>query len=403
MNKGVLAFALSFMFMTSAFSQSIIDRVMDKQAYTFSPDVQVSGPIYSSENQREYLKDTLMIILSEAHELAQEYIEVKDSFAYWSFMMGAIMVPLHEGGFMQFRKVPNSKNSCLQLRNSGNHFAKGSSYKRVFKSYFKTKFDPIFPDCKDLKDENELIQVMAGADGSDITMMQINMKYHELGFIMFGGYQDTRSTVQYGLKMYKKGFDYVYRNHKKFPCVKVGKKINQKKLIHAAWSGYYNSGDFNESCRWTRDDNQWQANDDAYIINLTKLYGFIDIKKIMNSFPFPKDEARLLSAIIDTGSIAREEKPDLITNYINSQIVPAAADEDLAESNVYPRQAEAIVELNVRMAIPNGSVMAPTTGKILKTHEQITVTAEVKMGAYTWYKISSPYEGWISGYYVRFK
>lgn len=388
----------------------IIDRVMDRQNFTFSPQIEISGPIYQSENAQEYMKETLQIVLSEAHILANDYLLAGDRFAYWSFIMGALMVPLHEGGYLHFRSIPNSKKACLDNSNSGRIFNKAKSTKEVFRSYFKLPNDDlaIFPSCKTLESEINLNQILHGGDGSDIGMMQVNMRFHEKGYILFGGYQDVRSTVNYGLNFYKKGFDYVYRNSSAFPCVKNNKRIDQKKLIHAAWAGMYNSGNLNESCRWTREKNEWQANDDAFEINLRKLYSFVNIKKLMLYFPFPTDEATLFSTVVEVGSKATEKKSDLITSYLESGIVPAAANADDIGSEtegtiIFPKTGQTIVELNVRAALPNGYTLAPLTGKVLRANQDFTVIAEAKVGANRWYKISSPYEGWVSAYYVRLK
>lgn len=295
---------------------------VNKQFYTFAPEIEVTGPVAGLLTPEEYHQGIFRIILEEAHEMARDYLEYHDYQGYWNFIFGAFVVPFHESGNMHFRLVDNVRGSCIYNSNNGKILSHSSSYKNIFYRNFKSKGSQTFPNCNQFYDTTHLTQLLHGGDGSDLGIMQVNMKWHEKDFVGQGLYKSTRESIKYGLTLYRKGFETIYRRRYRYPCIFQKKRIIQRKFVHAIWSGIYNSGRAEASCRWTKKDNEWQKNDDNFIKSIKRFYSLRDEAKRAKLYPLPELEAQLLTDIINK-SYNAIEFPEVILNYLNIPLEPS--------------------------------------------------------------------------------
>ncbi len=211
------------------FSLSVFaNPLMDKQNFTLSRDLVVRGPIYNDITPTQYHQEVFRIILEEAQVMAQEDIETQDHFAYWTFMMGALVIPYHEGRNTHFREIENYSGACRKKSNNGSILKNRPETKKIFNSFFKIKGAELIPDCKEMLSDNLLLQILHGHDGTDIGIMQINIRWHEKNYISTNSFSDVSESVRYGLGLYKKGFEGLYRNPKNFPCLYQHKKSIKK-------------------------------------------------------------------------------------------------------------------------------------------------------------------------------
>lgn len=257
---------------------------LDRMMYSINPKTQINGPIFKDKSAQvdkdQYASDVVELILKEADKKARKYLEAGDTKAYYAFLTLALTVPMHEGLYIQFRKI--DENVCRPDANSGERIRKSSeeNYK-VFYEYLKTGPDAFIPDCEKLSAETSSIQIIRGGDGSDLSMMQVSVRWHADDFLANKKYENVQQTLQYGMGLLIKGFDPVYRNIDQYKCLfeksRFGKKkISYINLIRGIWAGKYNSGNISKTCRFSDASSPYKKFDTHFANNLNKILSFTE-------------------------------------------------------------------------------------------------------------------------------
>ncbi len=257
-------------------------KALDRMMYTINPVAKVSGPVYrdmgSVEDKSKYGTALVSLILKEADLKARKYLEAGDTQAYYAFLALSLTVPLHEGLYIHFRNVDG--DVCKVDANNGNLVKKGSSstYK-IFMDTFKAPGNSYFPDCEVMNKTVGVNQMIHGADGTDLSMMQVSIRWHFDDFLANKKYESVQQTVNYGLSHLLNGFDPVYRNVANYKCISESgflkkKKINYINLIRGVWAGKYNSGTLTQTCRFADPTSPYKGHDIGFAKNLDKILNF---------------------------------------------------------------------------------------------------------------------------------
>lgn len=313
--KLTIAAALTaFSLGTAAFAQS---DWLSRQMYTLNPSLQLYGPRQGSMAEDEYRSRIFRLILEEAQRKAEDYAR-DDAQAYTAFIVGALTIPLHEGSNTHFRIRDNDGRTCQERSNSGRIVRHTSSYASVFSRIFKNANPQPVPDCSELNDDAQMHQLLHGADGSDLGIMQVNMRWHERNFLATGDWTSVRKSIRYGLSLFAQGFDGVYRNSSRYTCILTNGRINYTNLIRGAWAGVYNSGNLSSSCRFANTNSDWAANDRKFYHNLSEVILKLDTaSKRREHYPLRSTEDALLGQII-SGFKNKTATATLIQNYLAS-------------------------------------------------------------------------------------
>lgn len=301
-------------------------KVLDRMMYTINPDMKIDGPVFrdvSDEAERtRYISDVVTSILKEADLRAKKYLEAGDNEAYYAFLVMALAVPLHESFYLQFRNV--DENVCRSNVNNGDivRAASLSAYK-LFIEYFKKPGDTFFPNCEDMNLKHGVTQIVRGNDGTDLSVMQISIRWHFDDFLANKKYQNLSKTFNYGFGLLLDGFNQVYRNAANYKCIldksEDGEqvKINYIKLIRGVWAGKYNSGSITHTCRFSDPNSPYKNYDRVFAKNLDKILkynGTIStdyigdfklgrvsseaIKEVVSNFKENKNERKALDALL---------------------------------------------------------------------------------------------------------
>ncbi len=209
--------------MTSSLSaaEPARNKSLDKMMYTINPEVSVKGPVYSDQfdaaAKNKYGSDLVRLILKEAHSQAKSYLEAGDTQAYYAALTLALTVPMQEGLYIQYRSVEGS-DVCNADANSGALVQKsGEANYSIFNEYFKASEKPFFPNCESVKTK-KITQIIRGGDGTDLSVMQVSIRWHFADFLANKKYESVQSTLEYGIGHLMKGFNPVYRNLEKYKC-----------------------------------------------------------------------------------------------------------------------------------------------------------------------------------------
>ncbi len=267
----------------AAFSQEARNKNLDRMMYTINPQIAISGPVYSdvsdSSTKSKYASELVRLILKAAHDKANKYLEAGDFQAYHTFLALGLTVPLHEGLYLQFRRA-EAPDLCRPEVNNGDLLRKSSepTYK-LFAQYLKTPDMPFIPNCENLA-AGKQTQIIRGGDGSDLSVMQVSIRWHFDDFLANKKYESVAKTLDYGMNHLMNGFNPVYRNIDNYKCIVEGgtmfkkKKINYVSLIKGIWAGKYNSGNIAQTCRFADTSSPYAKHDSGFAKN---------IEKIMNS------------------------------------------------------------------------------------------------------------------------
>ncbi len=258
------------------------NKALDKMMYTINPEAVLSGPVYRDQgdaaSKSKYGTEVMRIILKEAHAKAEKYLEAGDTQAYYSIMVMALTVPMQEGLYIQYRGVEGT-DICRAEANSGELVKKsGETNYNLFNQYFKTAEKPFFPNCETIKTD-KLTQIIRGGDGTDLSIMQVSIRWHFDDFLANRRFESTTSTIAYGLSHLMKGFNPVYRNVGDYKCIsETGifkkKKVNYINLIRGIWAGQYNSGSISKTCRFDDPTSPYKHHDKGFEKNLNKILDF---------------------------------------------------------------------------------------------------------------------------------
>lgn len=259
-------------------------KILDKMMYTINPAAKIDGPLFrdtgSSADKSAYVSSIIKTILKEADAKASKYLEAGDTQAYYSFLTLALTVPLHEGLYIHFRSTDG--NVCLADANSGDMVKKASetTYK-IFTQYFKDPKMPFFPNCPDIKNTTGLRQMIRGNDGTDLSIMQVSIRWHFDDFLANKKYESVSRTLNYGFSHLLNGFDPVYRNVSDYSCIydksASKRRISYINLIKGIWAGKYNSGSIAQTCRFADPNSPYKNHDAGFAANLNKILNFTGV------------------------------------------------------------------------------------------------------------------------------
>jgi hypothetical protein len=300
-------------------------KVLDRMMYTINPSAKASGPVfkdtYSGAERAKYASSVVRTILKEADKKARKYLEAGDTQAYYAFMTLGLTVPLHEGIYIQYRSVDG--DVCNAAANSGELVKKaGETTLKYFNQYFKSGSSPYFPNCETMKSTAGVKQIIRGGDGTDLSMMQVSIRWHFDDFLANKKYESVDTTLNYGLGLLMSGFDPVYRNVANYKCISDAglsrKKLNYINLVRGIWAGKYNSGSIAQTCRFADPTSPYKNHDIGFQNNLNKILSFsgslpVDyigemkvegveaeaIKEIVNNLKTGKNDTKALGKILD--------------------------------------------------------------------------------------------------------
>lgn len=262
--------------------ESVRNKSLDKMMYTINPNARMSGPVFrdmaDKVQKAKYATSLVTLILKEADAKARKYLEAGDTQAYYSFLALSLTVPLHEGLYIHFRNVDG--DVCRSEANSGELVKKaGATTYKLFVDTFKKPGNAYFPNCEEMNRTVGVNQMIRGGDGSDLSLMQVSIRWHFDDFLANKKYESVQSTINYGLSHLMNGFDPVYRNITEYKCIyEAGfltkKKINYINLIRGIWAGKYNSGSIAQTCRFADPNSPYKKHDQGFAKNLEKILGF---------------------------------------------------------------------------------------------------------------------------------
>ncbi len=259
------------------------NKALDRMTYTINPSIPLIGPVFrdqgSEVEKSKYVSSLVALIVKEAHQKALKYLEAGDTQAYYTFLTLALTVPLHEGLYVHFRNVDGdvcnvAANNSELIKNSGQETWK------IFNQYFKNPTRTYFPNCEAMANRKGVKQMIRGGDGTDLSIMQISIRWHFDDFLANKKYESVSKTLNYGFKHLLSGFDPVYRNVSDYKCLMEPgfffrkKKINYINLIKGVWAGKYNSGSNSQTCRFNDPNSAFKNHDIQFAKNLDKILNF---------------------------------------------------------------------------------------------------------------------------------
>lgn len=267
------------------------NKMLDRMMYTINQDIAVTGPVFRDQATREernkYGSEMVKLMLKEAHQKAKKYLEVEDTQGYYAFLTLALTVPLQEGLYIQYRGV--KADVCNSAANSGELIQKaGTTSYNHFMQYLAGGERPFLVPCEKINPENGLTQIIRGYDGSDLSVMQVSVRWHFDDFLANRKFENTVQTLNYGYKVLMDGYDPVYRNIADYECLGGGKsgglgglfkkkktsELDYTKLIRGVWAGKYNSGSIAKTCRFADSSSPYKHHDEGFEKNLNKVLNF---------------------------------------------------------------------------------------------------------------------------------
>lgn len=311
------------------------NKILDKMTYTINPAIKLVGPVFRDQGDRaektRYANALVSLILKEADRKAQKYFEAGDLQAYYAFMTLALTVPFHEGLFVHFRNVDG--DVCNPAANNASLVKKtGETNLKIFNEYFKNPARTYFPNCEDMNITRGVSQMIRGSDGTDLSIMQVSIRWHFEDFLANRKYESVGRTLDYGFGLLISGFDAVYRNVSNYKCISESgfffkkKKINYVNLIRGIWAGKYNSGSLAKTCRFADSSSPYKQNDIGFAKNLNQFLNYSGtispafvgeltvtgeadaaIREIISNFKNNKNDRMALDKILEFSDSSDEE------------------------------------------------------------------------------------------------
>ena len=315
MTKTILGTITALALLSTSAMSADRNTSLDRMMYTINPAVSVSGPVYRDQSdaatKNVYGTELVRLILKEADRQATQYREAGDMKAYYAVLTMALTVPMQEGLYIQYRGV--DADVCNSAANSGDLLKKGNATTYgIFNQYFKTAETPFFPNCEDIN-TNKLTQIIRGGDGSDLSIMQVSIRWHFDDFLALKKYESVEQTLQYGISHLMKGFNPVYRNISAYDCLSTGKKsglfgkkakalkeLSYTDLIRGVWAGQYNSGSITKTCRFADPNSPYKNHDKGFERNLNKILAFNGVLAVdmVGNFKLDSDVAAAFKEVV---------------------------------------------------------------------------------------------------------
>ncbi|MDD4973449.1 MAG: hypothetical protein PHY93_03815 [Bacteriovorax sp.] len=258
-------------------------KALDRMTYTINPAIKLIGPVFRDQGDKieksKYASSLVALIIKEADAKAKKYLEAGDTQAYYAFLALGLTVPLHEGLYIHFRNVDG--DVCNIAANNAELVKKaGPTNYKIFNQYFKNPERPYFPNCEVMNIKTGVNQMIRGGDGTDLSIMQVSIRWHFDDFLANRKYESVSQTLSYGLSLLLNGFDSVYRNVADYKCISDAgflfekNKINYTNLIKGIWAGKYNSGSNTQTCRFADPNSPYKNHDIGFAKNLDKILNF---------------------------------------------------------------------------------------------------------------------------------
>lgn len=251
---------------------------VDNAFLTINPKAKLSGPVQdlsSSTIMATYADKVAKIGLIEAHSRAKSLYDEKNYRGYYTVMLLALTVPMHEGLFTHFRATKNTAGKCKAEKQKGNTLKDQKKTKVNFVNAFTKGATPFLLTCDKFAPNSKITQIIAGGgDGSDVGIMQLATLWHYDEFLKPGKYKSVKATFNYGYSHLMRGFIPVMRNYKDYPCLKnKDGSLNYHKLARGVWAGKYNSGNIKvESvCRFANAASPHKNKDIGFNINMENM------------------------------------------------------------------------------------------------------------------------------------
>ncbi len=306
--------ALLFSMLISSNTLMSRETIFDKSMYTINPKVKLDGPLLQENGRVEYNSELFKIILNEANQYAGKYLTKGDTKAYWSFLVLALTVPLHESSLTHIREVQNEAGLCSVSANSGERVEKraGTRALKIFQKYFKEPTEPFLANCNDLTRDEMLTQLIHGPDGADLGIMQVSFVWHESIYLVQKCYKSVQKSLHYGIGILNSGFENVYRNASKYSCLYEKNALSYNNLMRGIWGGKYNSGNYQATCRFVNAKSPYVQNDKAFKRTLDKI---LDYEK-SKVYQMRSEEQAAFKQILDNYKNG-DNKTDKLLKYIN--------------------------------------------------------------------------------------
>lgn len=285
------------------------NKALDKMMYTINPEITLGGPVFSDQSdaaaKNKYGSDLVRLILKEADRQAKSYLEAGDTQAYYAALTLALTVPMQEGLYIQYRAVEGS-GICNTDANSGALVEKsGPTNFSLFNQYFKTAEKPFLPNCEAIT-SNKVTQIIRGGDGTDLSLMQVSIRWHFDDFLANKKYESVQTTLAYGISHLMKGFNPVYRNIDNYKCIAESglfkkKKISYVNLVRGVWAGQYNSGSISKTCRFDDSSSPYKGHDKGFMRNLDKVLAFNGVLSVdmVADFKLDSEVAQAFSEVVN--------------------------------------------------------------------------------------------------------
>mgnify|MGYP000706729366 CR=1 FL=1 len=127
---------------------------------------------------------------------------------------------------------------------------------------------------RQVNDEEVVKQLVRGANGTDIGMMQVSVRWHYDVFLANKNYESVDETIKYGLGFLMKGFEPLYRTANDYNCIYENGSVNYESLVRGIWGGYYNGGSYKNACRFADAASPYQGHDRGFKRNLDKVLAY---------------------------------------------------------------------------------------------------------------------------------
>lgn len=245
--------------------------------FSITNKVRPIGPVLDHSNGEEYTKVVFRKLISKADKLARDlyYTDgANDNYTYYSFLVAALAVPLHESRLNHFRRSYGS--FCNNSVNKLTTRKMTNKARYIFTKNYRDEYGDygvLFPDCRYFEKSEDIIQAAVSKDFKDYGIMQLNYYYHN-HTIYPEYYMNVFNSIDYGLnflfngKTHKdsgtSGFRYVrdqikkrYRScsYYKRPY-REGKASIFYSLIQSSWDMYNKGGKTLKTvCRFRNEPN----------------------------------------------------------------------------------------------------------------------------------------------------
>ena len=220
---------------------SLFPIFRNSQFLTLSQTTRLEGPVLTSTNQVEATSKLVQTVLLAADSVAQPYAQAGDARAYWSFLFASLVVALHEGNWVHFRRLTPLGDACNEEANSGSQLATEPAAQEAFRRLMQGSGD--VPSCSDFHSSDAANQILVSGDKHDMGVFQLRIRWNIDNYIAPKKYLSVAATARYALEYYFKGFQKIYSTSSLYPCLLgADGKLDYTRLIRGAWAGKYNSG-----------------------------------------------------------------------------------------------------------------------------------------------------------------